>query len=106
MECRKGSGPFSPSSGRRLGRGADEPRAKGQSAGSRRASLRASDFRVAVAEHIVHTCAKDIRDASPLDFYNALAHTVRDRLVHRWLATQRTHIEEDAKRVCYFSSEF
>src|SRR4029079_15295769 len=23
-----------------------------------------------------------------------------------WLATQRTHIEEDAKRVCYFASEF
>ncbi len=40
------------------------------------------------------------------DFYQAFAHTVRDRLVHRWLATQRTHIEQDAKRVCYLSSEF
>jgi starch phosphorylase len=89
------------------GEAADEPsRGKGQSAVSRRASLRASDFRAAVAEHVVHTCAKDIRDASALDFYHAFAHTVRDRLVHRWLATQRTHIEEDAKRVCYFSSEF
>jgi starch phosphorylase len=26
--------------------------------------------------------------------------------VHRWLATQRTHVEKDVKRVCYFSSEF
>jgi multidrug efflux system membrane fusion protein len=48
--------------------------------------------------HVVHTCAKEIRDASALDFYNAFAHTVRDRLVHRWLATQRTHLEEDVKR--------
>jgi starch phosphorylase len=31
---------------------------------------------------------------------------VRDRLVHRWLATQRTHLEQDVKRVCYLSSEF
>ena len=54
----------------------------------------------------LHTCAKEIRDASALDFYQAFAHTVRDRLVHRWLATQRTHVERDVKRVCYFSSEF
>ena len=65
-----------------------------------------TDFRAAVARHVRNTCAKEIRDASPLDFYNAFAHTVRDRLVHRWLATQRTHLEEDVKRVAYFSSEF
>ncbi len=72
----------------------------------RRASLQTTDFRAAVADHLVHTCAKELRDAQPLDFYHAFAHTVRDRLVHRWLATQRTHLEEDVKRVCYFSSEF
>jgi starch phosphorylase len=84
--------------------GEGEPR--GRSNGGRRASLLAPDFRAAVADHLVHTCAKELRDARPLDFYNAFAHTVRDRLVHRWLATQRTHLEEDVKRVCYFSSEF
>jgi glycogen phosphorylase len=73
---------------------------------SRRASLQIADFRAAVLDHIVHTCAKELRDASALDFYEAFAHTVRDRLVHRWLATQRTHVEKDVKRVCYFSSEF
>ncbi|HMF41705.1 MAG TPA: glycogen/starch/alpha-glucan phosphorylase [Polyangia bacterium] len=73
---------------------------------SRRASLADADFRAAVVAHVVHTCAKEIRDASALDFYHAFAHTVRDRLVHRWLATQRTHIARDVKRVCYLSSEF
>ena len=72
----------------------------------RRASLAAPDFRATVVEHLVHTCAKDPRDASALDLYHALAHTVRDRLVHRWLATQRTHFEQDVKRACYLSSEF
>jgi glycogen phosphorylase len=59
-----------------------------------------------VLEHLVHTCAKDPREASELDLYHALAHTVRDRLVHGWLATQRTHFEQDVKRACYLSSEF
>ena len=31
---------------------------------------------------------------------------MRDRLVHRWLATQRTHVERDVKRAYYLSSEF
>ena len=81
-----------------------DQRARG--ATGRRSSLLAADFRASVLEHVVHTCAKELRDASALDFYNAFAHTVRDRLVHRWLATQRTHVEKDVKRVCYFSSEF
>src|SRR4051812_48783391 len=78
----------------------------GTTAAINRASLADADFRTAVIGHVVHTCAKEIRDASALDFYHALAHTVRDRLVHRWLATQRTHVVRDVKRVCYLSSEF
>jgi hypothetical protein len=72
----------------------------------RRASLDAAEFSATVIEHLVHTCAKDPREASALDLYQAFAHTVRDRLVHRWLATQKTHLERDVKRACYVSSEF
>jgi len=85
---------------------ADAGGARGRAVGGRRASLRSEDFRLAVAEHLVHTCAKEVREASAADFYQAFAHPVRPRLVHRWLATQRTHLELDAKRVCYLSSEF
>jgi glycogen phosphorylase len=84
----------------------DDSEASAKSLPNRRASLADADFRDAVVAHVVHTCAKEIRDASALDFYHAFAHTVRDRLVHRWLATQRTHIARDVKRVCYLSSEF
>lgn len=60
----------------------------------------------AVLDHLLYTCAKDVDEASPLDFYTALAHAVRDRLVHRWLATERTYQELDVKRAYYLSSEF
>jgi glycogen phosphorylase len=60
----------------------------------------------AVLDHLLYTCARDIEDATLLDYYTALAHSVRDRLVHRWLATQRTYEELDVKRVHYLSSEF
>ncbi len=72
----------------------------------KRASLQGADFKKAVLEHLTHTCAKEIRDASAMDFYYAFAHTVRDRLVQRWLATQRTYLERDVKRAYYLSSEF
>ncbi len=60
----------------------------------------------AVLDHLLYTCAKDVEEASALDFYTALAHAVRDRLVHRWLATERTYQELDVKRAYYLSSEF
>ena len=63
-------------------------------------------FRKAVLDHLLYTCVKEASAASAHDFYRAMAHTVRDRLVLRWLATQRTYFERDAKRAYYLSSEF
>jgi starch phosphorylase len=63
-------------------------------------------FRRDVLDHLLYTCVKERQEAGPVDFYRAMAHTVRDRLVQRWLATQRTYVERDAKRVHYLSSEF
>jgi glycogen phosphorylase len=71
-----------------------------------RVGMETPAFKRSVLDHLLYTCAKGLREASALDFYNALAHSVRDRLVHRWLATQRTYEESDVKRVYYLSSEF
>ncbi len=60
----------------------------------------------AVLDHLQFTRSKDINSATPHDVCHALAHTVRDRLVHRWMATQRTYQEQDPKRVYYLSAEF
>jgi starch phosphorylase len=71
-----------------------------------RVGMETPAFKRSVLDHLLFTYGKELRDAAPLDFYNALAHSVRDRLVHRWLATQRTHEQRDVKRAYYLSSEF
>jgi len=63
-------------------------------------------FRQDLLDHLLYTCVKERPDATRVDLYRAMAHTVRDRLVQRWLSTQRTYIERDVKRVHYLSSEF
>jgi glycogen phosphorylase len=40
------------------------------------------------------------------DYYLALAYTVRDRLLHRWLNTIKTYGEKNCRRVSYLSAEF
>ena len=44
--------------------------------------------------------------ATTNDLYMALAHTVRDRLVERWIQTVRNYRAQDARVVCYLSAEF
>jgi starch phosphorylase len=81
-------------------------RAAGSSGSLTRVAMDPATFKRTVLDHLLYTCARELADASPLDLYQALAHTVRDRLVHRWLATQRSYDERDAKRAYYLSSEF
>ena len=40
------------------------------------------------------------------DKYMALAYTVRDRLLHRWVRSVETYMKGDLRAVCYFSAEF
>ncbi|HIK40158.1 glycogen/starch/alpha-glucan phosphorylase [Thermoleptolyngbya sp. M55_K2018_002] len=44
--------------------------------------------------------------ASKNDYYMALAYTVRDRLLRRWLNTAETYTNTQARTVCYLSAEF
>jgi starch phosphorylase len=69
-------------------------------------SVKSEPFREGVIRHLVFTCATEPSDASSVDVYHAMAYGVRDRLVQRWLATQRTHARRDVKRVHYLSAEF
>ncbi|XP_046577563.1 glycogen phosphorylase, muscle form-like [Haliotis rubra] len=56
--------------------------------------------------HLHYTLVKDRNVATPRDYYFALAHTVRDHLVGRWIRTQQYYYEMDPKRVYYLSLEF
>uniref|UniRef100_A0A665US25 Alpha-1,4 glucan phosphorylase n=1 Tax=Echeneis naucrates TaxID=173247 RepID=A0A665US25_ECHNA len=56
--------------------------------------------------HLHFTLVKDRNVATRRDYYFALAHTVRDHLIGRWIRTQQHYYEKDPKRVYYISLEF
>ncbi|KAK2192447.1 hypothetical protein NP493_31g04009 [Ridgeia piscesae] len=56
--------------------------------------------------HLHYTLVKDRNVATDRDYYFALANTVRDQLVGRWIRTQQYYYEKDPKRVYYLSLEF
>ncbi|MBW4633148.1 MAG: glycogen/starch/alpha-glucan phosphorylase [Iphinoe sp. HA4291-MV1] len=58
-------------------------------------------------DNLYYIQAKDRGWATAHDYYMALAYTVRDRLLHRWLKTvEQTHFQKDVKVVCYLSAEY
>jgi starch phosphorylase len=57
-------------------------------------------------DHIHFSLVKDNFSATERDLYTSLAYAVRDRMVDRWIKTQQTYYEKDAKRVYYLSMEF
>ncbi|HKJ76195.1 MAG TPA: glycogen/starch/alpha-glucan phosphorylase [Gammaproteobacteria bacterium] len=59
-----------------------------------------------LANRMVYTVGKDIYTATRRDWLQAVAYTVRDRLLERWMETQRRYYQEDSKRVYYLSLEF
>ena len=58
------------------------------------------------ADHLQYSQGKDEHTATPMDRYFAAAHTVRDRMMRRWIQTQQTYYKKDAKRIYYLSLEF
>ena len=44
--------------------------------------------------------------ATPNDYYQALAYTVRDRLLHRWIKTAQAYKINRSRTVCYLSAEY
>ncbi|MES9834303.1 MAG: glycogen/starch/alpha-glucan phosphorylase [Candidatus Thiodiazotropha sp. DIVDIV] len=59
-----------------------------------------------VSNHLVYTIGKDPFTATDHDWMMAFSHVVRDRLIERWMETQRNYYKHDAKRVYYLSMEF
>jgi starch phosphorylase len=68
--------------------------------------MSAAGLRKHFERHLRWTLAKDRYSATDRDRYYALALTVRDRLIDRWIATQQTHHKQNVKRIYYLSLEF
>ncbi|WP_204104641.1 MULTISPECIES: glycogen/starch/alpha-glucan phosphorylase [Spirulina sp. CCY15215] len=60
----------------------------------------------AFADNLFYSQGKYQKWATPNDFYMAMAYTVRDRLLHRFMKTRETYSEQNVKVVCYLSAEF
>jgi len=56
--------------------------------------------------HLHYTVVKDRNNANNFDYYQALVHTVRDKLCSRWIRTQQEYYKKDPKRVYYLSLEY
>ncbi len=59
-----------------------------------------------VSNHLVYTIGKDPLTATEHDWMMAFSYVVRDRLIERWMETQRNYYRHDAKRIYYLSMEF
>jgi starch phosphorylase len=93
-----------------------DPTAK-PSLGSASNSLPPDDVRTALsvpaisrafAENLFYVQGKFPAIATKNDLYMALAYTLRDRLLHRWINTIEAYLKEahEPKIVCYLSAEF
>ncbi len=72
----------------------------------RRTGLTAQAIRRGFEDNLLHVLGRFPAVATPVDNYTALALTVRDRLMQRWIATAETYFRGASRTVCYLSAEF
>ena len=60
----------------------------------------------ALQNHLVFSSFKTSETATPRDWYDVSAYTLRDHVVERWIKTAESYSERDPKRLYYLSLEF
>jgi glycogen phosphorylase len=73
---------------------------------STRTGLSAEALQQAVVDNLACLQARFPAIATPHDWYMALAYSVRDRMLDRWVCTAQSHAESRIKMACYLSAEF
>lgn len=71
-----------------------------------RTGLSVETLKRAFADNLFYIQGKFPEIASKHDYYMALAYTVRDRLLRRWLNTAETYARNSCRTVAYMSAEF
>ncbi|CAN5299317.1 glycogen/starch/alpha-glucan phosphorylase [soil metagenome] len=77
-----------------------------RSAKSERAALDQRALHRSFLDNLLYVQGKFPRLATQNDYYLALAHTVRDRLMQRWISTAAAYTTQASRTVCYLSAEF
>jgi len=73
---------------------------------SQRTALGAEALAQSFLDNLLFVQGRSRERATVNDLYMALAHTVRDRLVDRWISTVSNYQAQDVRVVCYLSAEF
>lgn len=71
-----------------------------------RTGLSVSALKRAFIDNLIYEQGKYPELATKLDYYMAVASSVRDRLLQRWVDTVATYRQQDARVVCYLSAEY
>ena len=72
----------------------------------RRTALSVEALAQSFLDNLFFVQGRSLERATGNDLYMALAHTVRDRLVERWIQTVKNYQAQDVRVVCYLSAEF
>ena len=71
-----------------------------------RTGVDADTLRRAIQDNLFYRCGNVPVLATRTDYYLAVAYTVRDRLMQRWLSTARSLLAHPTRVVCYLSAEY
>jgi glycogen phosphorylase len=71
-----------------------------------RVSLNKEAFKHAFLDNLFYVQGKTPALATKIDYYMALAYTVRDRMLQRWISTAATYTQQGSRTVIYMSAEF
>lgn len=63
-------------------------------------------FKISLHNHLWYTLAKDVKNAKLEDWWEAACYSLRDRILNRFMKTQKVHHKLNVKRICYFSLEY
>jgi starch phosphorylase len=73
---------------------------------SQRTALGAEALAQSFLDNLFFVQGRSVERATVNDLYMALAHTVRDRILERWISTLKSYQAQDVRVVCYLSAEF
>lgn len=71
-----------------------------------RTGLHADDLKRSFLDNLFYVLGKFPAIATQNDYYQALAYTIRDRLLQRWINTAATYTAQGSRTVAYLSAEF
>ena len=64
------------------------------------------EFKKSVADNLKVVYRKTVDEADKQQIFQAVSYSVKDIIMDRWLATQKTYEKEDVRTVVYMSMEF